>query len=129
MHYGMVNQDIEPRVNLTVLGPNNTIYDGEFIIDTGYSGEIILPLDIARALNLVRGDDIPVTLGDGTTDDYSTYTARIEWHGRHRAVAVTSVGSEALVGMQLLRDSNLSVDATPGGAVTISELPLGVPSI
>ena len=123
MHYGIVNQDFEPRVNLTVLGPNNAIYDGEFIIDTGYSGEIILPLDIALNLDLEQGDDVSVTLGDGTTDDYSTYTARIEWHGRRRAVVVTSVGSEALVGMRLLRDSNLSVDATPGGAVTISELP------
>lgn len=123
MHYGMVNEDIEPRVNLTVLGPNNRIYDGEFIIDTGYSGEIILPLDIARELNLVQGDDISVTLGDGTTDNYSTYTARIEWHGLRRNVSVTSVGSEALVGMRLLRDSNFSVDATPGGTVTISELP------
>lgn len=123
MHYGIVNQDMEPCVNLTVSGPNNRIYADEFIIDTGYSGEIILPLDIALDLNLEQGDDISVTLGDGTTDDYSTYTAHIEWHGRRRSVAVTSVGSEALVGMRLLRNSNLSVDATPGGAVTISELP------
>ena len=123
MHYGIVNQDMEPCVNLTVSGPNNRIYADEFIIDTGYSGEIVLPLDIALDLNLEPGDDISVTLGDGTTDDYSTYTARIEWHGRRRSVAVTSVGSEALVGMRLLRDSNLSVDATPGGSVIISELP------
>ena len=123
MHQGTVNQYLEPCVNLTVFGSGGATLDLEFVIDTGCTEELILPQNIINRLNLVQGDDIPVTLGDGTTDDYSTYTARIEWHGQRRAVAVTSVGSEALVGMQLLRDSNLSVDATPGGAVTISELP------
>ena len=119
----MVNQDLEPCVSLTVLGAGGRTYAGEFIIDTGYSGEIVLPLDIVEELNLARGDDIAVTLGDGTTDDYATYNARIEWHDRHRDVMVTSVGSEALVGIRLLRGSNLSVDAEPGGPVTIAELP------
>ena len=123
MHQGTVNQNLEPCVNLTVFGSGGATLDLEFVIDTGCTEELILPQNIINRLNLVQGDDIPVTLGNGTTEDYSTYTARIEWHGRRRAVAVTSVGSEALVGMQLLRDSNLSVDATPGGAVTISELP------
>lgn len=123
MHYGTVNPFLEPSVSLTMLGAGNRTYAGEFLIDTGYTGELILPLDVIRELNLVPGDDISVTLGDGTTDDYATYNARIEWHGRRRDVTVTGVGSEALVGMRLLRDSNLSVDATPGGLVTISELP------
>lgn len=123
MHYGKVNLDLEPCVTLTVLGADSRSYVGDFVIDTGYSGEIILPLDIVGELNLVRGDDIFVTLGDGTTDNYATYSARIEWHDQHRDVAVTSVGSEALVGMRLLRGSNLSVDADPGGRVIISELP------
>ena len=122
MHHGIVNPLLEPQVSLTVLGSNNRTYVGEFIIDTGYSGEVILPLDIIGELNLVRGDDIPLTLGDGTTDDYATYHARIEWYGQHRDVAVTSVGSEVLVGMRLLQGSNLSVDAAPGGQVVITEL-------
>ena len=123
MHQGAVNQNLEPCVNLTVFGNGGATLDLEFVIDTGCTEELILPQNIVNRLKLEQGDDIPVTLGDGTTDNYSTYTARIEWHGLRRNVAVASVGSEALVGMQLLRDSNLSVDATPGGAVTISELP------
>ena len=123
MHQGAVNQNLEPCVNLTVFGSGGATLELEFVIDTGCTEEMILPQNVINRLNLVRGDDIPLTLGDGMTDDYSTYAARIEWHGLRRNVAVTSVGSEPLVGMRLLRDSNLSVDATPGGAVTISELP------
>ena len=33
------------------------------------------------------------------------------------------MGAEPLVGMELLRGSNLSVDAVSGGSVTITELP------
>ena len=123
MHQGTVNQNLEPCVNLTVFGSGGVTLDLEFVIDTGCTEELILPRSIINRLDLIRGDDIPVTLGDGTTDDYATYNARIEWHGGRRNVAITSVGYEALVGMRLLRDCNLSVDATPGGAATISELP------
>ena len=45
MHYGKVNLDLEPRVTLTVLGADSRSYVGDFVIDTGYSGEIILPPD------------------------------------------------------------------------------------
>ena len=39
------------------------------------------------------------------------------------SVEVISVDVNPLVGMRLLAGSNLSIDAEPGGAVTITELP------
>ena len=123
MHHGTVNQNLEPSVNLTIFGGGNTTLNLEFIIDTGCTEELILPQAIINRLDLVRGDDMALVLGDGAAGYFATYIGRLQWHGQPRDVLVSSMGTEPLIGMLLLRDSNLSVDATPGGLVTISELP------
>ena len=123
MHYGVVNEYLEPVISLNVLGTGNASLVVDFIIDTGCTEEIILPQQIIAQLNLIRGADVTVTLADGTSNRHARYPAQIEWHGQLREIAVVSMGAEPLVGMELLRGSNLSVDAVPGGPVTITELP------
>ena len=122
MHRGTVNQSLEPRVGLTLSDFGNTTRDVDFIIDTGSNEEIVLPRIIIDQFNLIRGDDVRIILGNGEATTSATYSGQVEWHGQPRDVVVTE-GSEPLIGMLLLEGSNLSVDATPGGAVTISELP------
>ncbi len=123
MHYGIVNQDLEPCITLTVLGTNDTTFVADFMIDTGYTAEVILPQNIIDQLNLLRGDDVEITLGDGTTNTYAVYSAYIEWYGQPREVVVMSIGAKPVIGMLLLQGSNISVDAIPNGRVTITGLP------
>ena len=44
------------------------------------------------------------------------------WHGAVRPIAVIAAEGQPLIGMALLRGSRLSVEALPGGEVTVSEL-------
>ena len=122
MHQGTVNNHLEPCVNLTVLGNGRAELDLEFVIDTGCTEEMILPQYIISRLNLTRINDVILALGDGTAGYFASYIGWIQWHGQPREVTVRSMGYEPLIGVSLLRGSNLSFDAIPGGAVTISEL-------
>ena len=123
MHYGTVNRYLEPIVSLLLLGNTAPSEAIEFAIDTGFSGELTLPQDVIARLNLLRDDDgVPYILADGTPRVMPRYIGQIQWHGQIREVNVIDAGSEALLGMQLLAGSNLNVDASPGGAVTIAEL-------
>ena len=123
MHYGTVSESLEARVSLAVrneIGVSETV---EFTIDTGFSGEIALPQYVIDRLNLTReDDDATITLADGTIRVLAIYTGWIEWHGQDRDVIVVTLGVEPLLGMSVISGSNLSVDATPGGPVTIAEL-------
>ena len=95
----------------------------DFTIDTGFSGELTLPQDAINRLNLLRDEEgVPYILADGTLRVMPRYIGRAQWHGQIREVNVIDNGSEALLGMQLLSGSNLNFDATPGGAVIITEL-------
>ena len=132
-HYGRVSaidEILEAVTTLLVHGDGNAIEGIEFIIDTGYTGELTLPQDIIDRLNLQAANydeaDIgpTVVLADGTISAVTVYVAGILWHDQLRNVEVDSLGVTPHIGMRLLRGSNLSIDAAPGGRVTITELPV-----
>ena len=131
-HYGRVNavdDALEAVVILSVRGENGAMEDVNFIIDSGYTGEMTLPQEIIGRLNLgaAEYDDYEaaptVMLADGAILLVEVYVTSVWWHDRLRSVEVDSIGSTPLIGMGLLRGSNLSIDAIPGGLVTIAELP------
>ena len=132
-HYGVVraNDDVlEAVVSLSVQGDGGAIEGVDFIIDTGYTGELALPQDVIDRLDLQTAeyedvdDDVAPTviLADGTIREVSIYFASVWWHDRLRTVEVDGIGDVSLIGMGLLQGSNLNVDAIPGGLVTITEL-------
>ncbi|MCY4558417.1 MAG: aspartyl protease family protein [Chloroflexi bacterium] len=125
MHYGSVNDDGEEcSVRLTIQGSDQHTESISFIIDTGATGSMVLPLEIVDRLNLSQSIDeyVRVTQADGSSDRYGLYVAHVMWHGSLKQVEVVAFGPAPLIGMGLLQGSNLSVDAIPGGLVTITEL-------
>ena len=124
-HYGSVNGDgDEASVRLTVQNGNGGTERIAFVIDTGATGSMVLPQEIIDRLNLTlaEAEYIRVTQADGTTDRYSLYTTHVLWHDRLKESEVVAFGAVPLIGMTLLQGSNLSVDAIPGGLVTVTEL-------
>ena len=127
MHYGVVNEigtAIEAGITLTILGNGAVSENIPCLIDTGFSEELALPIHIISRLNLPPADDgeTEIVLADGSAETALVYVARILWHGRLREVKVLDLGDEPLIGMKLLRGSNISFDAAPGGVVAIAEL-------
>ncbi len=130
-HYGKVSavdDFLEAVVALSVQGDDGATEGVDFIIDTGYTGEMTLPQEIIDRLNLRTVDydgyetTPTVILADGAILPVAVYVTGVWWHDRLRIVEVDSIGSNPLIGMTLLQGSNLRVDAIPGGLVTITEL-------
>ena len=122
MHYGIVNGYLEATVSLNVLGAGGANLAVDFVIDTGCTEEMILPPGIIDRLHRTRSSDMMLTVANGTTDAYARCKVSVEWHGQTREAIAIRMGTEPLLGMRMLRGSNLSVDADPGGPVTITEL-------
>ena len=122
MHRGVVNDALEAVVSLSLMGHDGAYEILDFIVDSGLTEEMILPQYVIDQLGLLLYDSIVIATGDGMARYVDRYTARLLWHGMSREVHAASMGTESLIGMALLRGSNLSVDAVPGGAVAISEL-------
>lgn len=92
-------------------------------VDTGFTGALCLSPDLVETLSLPLVGRGVAVLADGRAVETRVHRATVVWHGRERMVRVLATESEPLVGMALLRGSRLTVDAIPGGAVRVEELP------
>ena len=119
MMRGSVNARLEARLRLTIVGPSGIRHDVDAVIDTGFTGSLVLPAATVSALGLARRSGGTATLADGSTCNYDNFGAEIEWNGGTRGVVVAAVGNEALAGMILLAGHRLTVDVVDGGEVAV----------
>ena len=93
----------------------------DFIVDTGFSGELALPHDVIRRLALPYVEQETVTLADEREIQTGIYRGIALWHGRHREVRVIEMDGIPLLGMYLLQGSTLTISSRLGGNVLIEE--------
>jgi predicted aspartyl protease len=87
------------------------------------TGFLTLSADLVRSLSLPLRGSRDVVLADGSVVGLDVYRARVVWHGRALPVSVLESEGGPLVGMALLRGSELRLRVMDGGDVLIEELP------
>ena len=123
MPTGSVNAKPEAILPLRVRGPSGLVRDVEALIDTGYSGVIVLPGPLVTLLGLPKRRSVDVRLGDGTVRRFDVFAAELEWDGQWQTVAVSAIGHRAIIGMELLVGHSVRLDVAPGGVVEIVPIP------
>ncbi|MDI7269615.1 MAG: hypothetical protein QME96_16630 [Myxococcota bacterium] len=88
----------------------------EFIVDTGYSEELLASCDTLRLFGwrlVPRGPGQPAVLADGSVVPTYVYRSSITWFGRQRDVWVEDFGPRApsLVGFTLLAGTRIALGA------------------
>ncbi len=125
MMRGRVGADVrEARIVLVVSGfEESSAREIEAVIDTGFTGHLSLPSEVADRLRLPSRGSSRYRLADGGTATLRIRRALVVWHGRQRRVPVVETGSDPLVGMSLLRGSEVRLRVVDGGSVVIEPLP------
>lgn len=114
--------DRQATVKLTLLLPNGSRIPIEFVIDTGFTGELCLPLEAVSLMGLTFRHDTPANLADNSEVLLAVHEATIIWDGAEREVLVIATGRRPLLGTALLDEGELVIQFTEGGLVTIDEL-------
>lgn len=122
MILGTVNSNREAVITLAVLGENQQRQGIKAIIDTGYTGFLTLPSTVITTLGLTWYMQQEGILGNGSVFLFNVYEASVIWDGQIRTVEINEANTDSLVGMGLLEGYELTVQAVPGGLVTITEL-------
>ena len=91
-------------------------------IDTGFSGQLILPRTIRQELELEYHRDIDARFANLRVEEVPTYHATVFWNNDWREVTVLETGDQPLIGMELLRDSSICFDAVERGPIEIQPL-------
>ena len=102
------------RLRLTSAATATTM-DIEAWVDTGFTGELVLPQDQIAALGLQRSAVVTAELGDGSATVLEVYSCLIEWFGHVQQIEViANTGTSPLLGVGLLRGHRLTIDYASG---------------
>lgn len=96
--------------------------DIEFVIDTGYVGDLTLPTAALQVLNIPAVRATKANLADGSTIQVNVHEAEILWLGSIRIVDIFAMDDVPLLGTLLLDGCELNIRFADHEAVTIGPL-------
>ena len=120
---GQVNASLEAIVRIPLLDLDGNTREIEAVVDTGFSGSLTLPSALIADLGLPWRTRASVTLANGDEELCDVHDGIIVWDGRPRLILIEQAETEPLLGMGLLRDHELHLQAIPGGFVRIEAVP------
>ena len=107
---GFVDKYEQAVVNIVIIGSRGKI-PIKGVIDTGFDGDICLPISIAIQLGLELWEMICVELADGTKKNELVFDGKIIWDGEEKVVEILLTNSQqALIGTNLLQDKVLEIN-------------------
>jgi clan AA aspartic protease len=119
---GRVNARAEAVVRLPILGADEHREEVELVLDTGFTGQLLLPSAIVARLGLTWQGVREAVLGDGRRTAMRIYRAKTIWDGRERDAQVLESEGGPLLGMSFLWDHAVRLDVIDGGTVVIEPL-------
>lgn len=106
---GYIDTIGRPMVDIVVMGSENKI-PLSAIVDTGFDGDLCLPVEVAIRLGLKLVDMTFVELADGSIKKELVFVGKVKWCDEVKKVDVFLTQSDdALIGTGLLNDSELKI--------------------
>ena len=128
---GSFDSSGSPIIEIEVSGPLTKPTKFIAMMDTGFSGFLLLPILEAFPVGLILRGTTPITLADGTTQTKLTCLGEVHFDGERQSglIIIEWQSTEILVGMDFLRKFNrkLVVDATNGTVELIKSAPAPAP--
>lgn len=107
---GYVNEYGQATIKIEVKGTKAQI-EVNAQIDTGFGGEVYLPIPIAIQLGLELCGDTGIELADGTRKNDLVFIGFIVWGGKEEEVKIILTNSQqTLIGAGLLQGKILEID-------------------
>src|SRR6266566_2913866 len=116
---GIVTDNREAVVSLTVSGPNGHQETIHAVIDTGFDGWLSLPPPTIAILGLSWSRRGRAQLADGSTTIFDIFDGSLLWDGAIRRIPVDEADTAPLLGMALLEDFELTMQVRAGGKVRL----------
>lgn len=124
MTTGKINLTGQPTVPIIVLNPIRQQFIAfNPIVDTGFSGDLQLPIDDIARLDLTATEKIKTQLADGQVVEADVYSATALW--LENPITIDIIASERdiqLIGTNLFWGTSMTVKWQFGGQVIITPL-------
>ncbi len=122
MTSGRVIATRKPLVPVTILDSQSNPHTIQFILDTGFNGQLLLPTQYMNRLGLSVTEWIDARPATGVFVRVPCAEATVVWQGTRRRAEILQLDSEPLVGMGFLWNHRITIDAISNGPVTVTPL-------
>lgn len=113
---------LEPWLTVFIEDASGSMHQIDVILDTGFTGWLMLPAYVIDRLGLTRQGDSPAVLASGIADRFDYYETRVHWHEQFRRIEILESIDQSLLGTELLEGDRVVVDTWEGGDVIIEEV-------
>ena len=110
-----------PRITTRLIGPDIEI-ELEFLVDTGFAGDIKVSPSIVARLQLPFIGRETRKLANGDVFSYNLCEGTIDWVDGLREVDVLAMDGESLIGTGLIQGMMLEIEGVEGGSVQVQSL-------
>lgn len=94
----------------------------EFVVDTGFEGELSLPHNLASRLRSKNPGTRTVQMANGQLVKAGYFEIDLEWDDEPRLTEVLIMDGNPLIGVELLDRFRLTIDFVPRGEVSTEPL-------
>ena len=122
MTSGRVALNRKPFVPVTILDSQSNPQTVQFIVDTGFTGQLLLPDRYMNRLGLLITEWIDARPATGEFLRVPYAEATVVWRGSQRQAEILQLDSEPLLGMEFLWNHRITIDAVADGPVSITPL-------
>ena len=107
---GRIDDLLSPRLKVKVAGLRGII-ELDAIVDTGFNGDLCIPMTLAVQLGLVLEYVHEVELADGSRKRVPVYSCDVELNSlKQRAEVILTDGTDALIGASILKTSRITIN-------------------
>ena len=110
-----------PRIALMLPGKSGPIRV-EFVLDTGFDGELAVPASILNRVDATHVSNRAVQLADGTRRYMPHYELETVWMDEERTIELIALEGRPLLGSLLLSETDVNLEMTEGGEVSVERL-------
>ena len=119
---GRVDAQRQARVQLEIESSDGRLEAIDTVVDTGFNGHLTLPPQVIAELDLEPDEPSDVILATGSRETVNVWRGNVLWHDQLRRIFVFEANGAPLLGMELMEDSQLTMQARINGDVIIERL-------
>ena len=109
-------------VAVALLAADGQFQPFNFVLDTGFDGDLSLPAQTLQGLAADAELERIIELADGSRTTAPAWSGTALWDGMPRTVLIMESAGEPLLGMDLLWQSRITLEARAYGPVEIAPL-------
>lgn len=112
-------RDYAAHVLLTLPGEQGSL-TAEFVVDTGFEGDLALPRSVVEKLQRLSSYETrSFALADGSLRQLLICYIELQWDEEVRSVEVLVTDGRPLLGMVLMDGTYIGIDNRPGGEAVV----------